>query len=149
SGTVIDADTNAPIDNATVTFSNPGFSINAFTDATGDYSLNLSDGTYTVQATASGYGREFWAGSASSSTATSVTVAGGNIANIDFTLEEESEIIGTVRDSDNVPVAGAHVDAYYLDGRLAGSDTTDASGGYAIAGLGATMYRVRASQSSD
>ena len=101
SGQVTDSQTKLPIAAATVTVSPGGAS--TLTDANGNYSLNVSAGTYTVTASAPMY----------NSSSQTVTVKPGQRLPLNFKLTSITaygSITGTVTDANtSAPIAGATV----------------------------------------
>jgi len=124
-GTVRDAATGATIAGAAVTDGTRS----ATTNASGGYSIaNVSAGTYTVTATASGY----------NSASQSVQVTAGQTSTANFALSPPpppGAIAGTVRDA----VTGATIAGATVKVGVA-STTTDASGQYVLSDLTEGSY---------
>ncbi len=129
-GTVTNSANGSPVSGALVQVSN-GFS--RLTDATGNYSLNLTPGTYSVTVSAFGF---------NSATAT-VTINDGATTVQDFALTPlpAHTVSGHVFDGFNQPIAGATVTILSMPIPPA---TTDASGFYTIANVPEGTYDVRA-----
>jgi hypothetical protein len=130
-GTVSDSATGRPVSSASVSLSNGA---TATTDVTGAYVIgSLAAGTYTVSATAAGYG----------SATQSVTVSTGvsSVANLSITATTgppNSQISGVVTDSvSGAPIAGAQVSTR----PASSSAVTNAGGGYTLA-VAAGSYNV-------
>jgi len=124
-GTVRDAATGGTIAGAAVTDGTRS----ATSDANGGYSIaNVSAGTYTVTATASGY----------NSASQSVQVTAGQTSTASFVLSPPpppGAVAGTVRDAfTGATIAGATVKVGVA------STTTDASGQYILSGLTEGSY---------
>jgi len=100
------------------------------TDVAGSYTLsNLSTGTITVMASASGY----------ESSSQAVSVTGGATAIANFILVSTGTIAGTVKNSTGTAISGAAV-SY-----SGGSTTTDVSGNYTLSKVPAGTITVVAS----
>jgi hypothetical protein len=127
SGTVLDASTNQPAPGATVTYS--GGSAN--TDGSGLYTLRVTEGSYTLTASAPGY----------ASQSASVTVGPAATLSQNFTLvPQPGSITGTVTDAvTGTPLSGATV-TY-----SGGSATTSSAGQYAFSSVPEGSYTVSAS----
>lgn len=126
-GVVTDVSTGAGIAGATVSYSGGS----ATTDAGGAYALaNVVEGTYTLTASAQGYG----------SVNTSVNVAPATTTTQNFALSQApGSISGVVTDSrSGLAVAGATVAV------PGSSTTTSATGGYTLSALPPGAYTVRA-----
>ncbi len=123
------------LEGATVTISQNGSVIKqTTTDASGEFSTNLEDGNYTIEATKSGY----------SDSSTTVTVAGSDITGVNFTLQGHL-LEGTVTDRTGEPIADASVTIL----NDSTDDTverlvTDSSGRYEFQLTENGTYRVRA-----
>ncbi|HEV2028883.1 MAG TPA: carboxypeptidase regulatory-like domain-containing protein [Candidatus Dormibacteraeota bacterium] len=122
-GTISDSATGKPVSNASVTLSNGATTT---TDVTGAYLIgSLGAGTYTVSATAPGYG----------SAALSATVSTGasTVANLSITATlgtTNSQISGVVTDSTSgAPIAGSQVSTQ----PASSTAVTNAGGGYTLA----------------
>jgi carboxypeptidase family protein len=100
-GQVVDGQTRLPIVAATVSLSPGGAS--TLTDANGNFSFTVNPGTYTVTASAAGYGND----------SQTVTVSGGQKANLTFRLTSVTAygtLTGSVMDrGTRAPVVGATV----------------------------------------
>jgi hypothetical protein len=101
------------------------FTIN--TDASGNYSINLADGTWNVSVSAPGF---------TSPPPSSAALSAGQSAVINFTMAPQANIIsGNVKDNNNNALAGVAVSA--VSGTITVQALTDALGNYSInAGLG-------------
>lgn len=135
-GTVMDAETEAALEGATVTLQMDGASIadvTATTDENGAYEMNDIDaGTYTITATLAGYAQG----------SQEVTVETDQVATADFMLEasEPGSISGTVTDErSGDPIQGAEVN--YGDGSV----MTGADGTYEIAEMSPGSYNLTVS----
>ena len=95
-GTVSDP-LGTPIEGANVS---TGTDVNTTTNATGEYTLSLEDGTYNVTADSSEYG----------SLTKEVTVSGEPVSGVDFTLG--SQVSGTITTQNGDPVSNATVVGY-------------------------------------
>jgi hypothetical protein len=130
-GTISDSATGGPVSNASVSLSNGATTT---TDVTGAYVLgSLAAGTYTVSATAPGYG------SAAQSATVSIGVSA--IANFSITATPgpaNSQITGVVTDSaSGAPIAGAQVSTQPASSTV----VTNAGGNYTLA-VSAGTYNV-------
>ncbi len=134
SGTVTDADTNGPIQEALVEVE--GTDLSAETDGDGNYTIaDVPEGTYNVTASADEYEAE---------TESDVEVTAGDTT-VDFALQPlvtTGTISGTVTDADtSEPVQGASVE---VEGTALSAET-DADGNYTIADVPAGTHNVTAS----
>jgi hypothetical protein len=125
---------NVSVAGATVTLSGTA-SATTTTDASGNYSLTaLSNGSYTVTPTKSGY--------TFSPTSASATVNNANITGVNFT----AAVIPTYSISGNVSVNGAGA-SVTLTGAANAAATADASGNFGFTGLSNGSYTVTPSKS--
>jgi len=127
-GTITDASTNQPVSNPTVGYGGP---TSATTNSAGQYSLsNVTEGSYTVVISASGY----------TSQSRPVTVGPGASATVNAALPPNpGNVTGTVTDSGTAqPINGATVS----DG--ATSTTTNGNGVYTFINLAEGGYTVSA-----
>ena len=147
SGHVTREDGGAPVENVGV-FVTPtagGFSYNAYTDATGAYTVaGLPAGEYTVHFSPlppSGLDDEYWDDATDWFSADRIqAVAGDTLSDIDAALAAApvpGSISGTVvREDDGSPVVGASVSASATGGGWGwGSTTTGADGTYTLSSL--------------
>ena len=139
-GTVTNG-TGGPIAGATVTVRNATTGQTAAsvtTDASGNYSASLTNGTYDVTASASGYENASHSG---------VSVTAGSTTDSDFTLGASTApgtIEGTILNgSDDTPIAGASVAVSNASGTVA-TTTTDSKGVF-TASVSAGSYNVSVS----
>ena len=128
SGNVVDA-ASAAISGATITITGDK-STSTSTDGSGDYSINLPNGSYTVTPTKAGY--DFTPAS------TAVTVAGSAQTGKDF-AEATYSISGDIVDGADAGIEGVLVT---LSGDASDTDTTDSNGAYSFAGLPDGSYTV-------
>ena len=159
SGTVTDATTGQPLANAWVwaNSTTTGSWVNAPTDENGYYIINnLAPDSYQVQVTAPvGYIDEFYNNAIDENNATPVTVVGGaDTPNIDFALDPEGTISGTVTDSaTGQPLANMNVYAYTGSDSTgwywANSTYTDENGQYVIHKLSSGAYKIYVGDSGD
>jgi len=133
-GTVQDSDSQAPIENATMSV--VGTTIQESTNAQGHYSLpNVPAGARTVRAEATGYFAQ----------SHNVDVPANSTATVDFQLTPQSSatgtVTGTVRDSGSqAPIAGATMSVVGTTIQA----STDAQGYYTLANVPAGARTVRA-----
>ncbi len=133
SGTVTDADNNnAPIVGATVSIASP--SVTATTDAQGNFTLTgVPDGTYDVQATATGYNPG----------TQSVTVSGADVTGVNISLFQPTAtytLSGTITDSGAGTGIGGATVTLTLPDTTTQTTTTSAGGMYSFTGLAAGTY---------
>lgn len=117
----------------------------ARTDSNGVYRLEgLPGGKYFVMAEARGYLNEFWQEAPSLEKATALEIPeSGEVAGIDFTLEQGGAITGrVVASADESPIAGAAVHVWMLGSDWAASSQTDRQGNYRVPGLRTAEYVV-------
>lgn len=136
-GAVSDADSGEPVEGAEVTVTDgdgePAGA--AETGGFGGYAVrDLEPGAYTVVVEADGY----------EDASRDTTVEVGETTAEDVALEPTSgAVAGSVAEADSGdPVEGAEVAVTGEDGETAGSDQTDAEGGYAVADLQPATYTV-------
>jgi subtilisin family serine protease len=123
SGTITDQATSAPIAGATVTASNGERTFDAVTDTSGNYTLHLAAGAYTVTANAFGY---------ATAASFGVTIQTDQTTDQDFALDAlpRFTVTGHVRASeDGSPIADATVRAI---GTPVPPATTNAAGAYSL-----------------
>ena len=159
-GQVTDAGTGQPVPNQEMLLYD-ALMTNApavMTDGAGRYRFgNLGSGTYYVAAmNSASYPNTFYSGvpcsyapcNAAAGTAIAVT-AGASTTGINFSLSRGASITGIVTDASTLAVVGgATVYAYDNSGKIIRADTTDAFGAYALSGLLAGTYYVRATATS-
>ena len=135
SGTVTDGSGN-PVSGATLATYNSDFEGYQTTqsDAQGNYEFEVSNGTYVVEASASGYADAEESG---------VSATEGQTTTVDVSLGEAATIGGTVTDGDGNPVASAQVVVHDDGYQVYETATTDAQGKYSI-DVPAGTYTVRA-----
>jgi protocatechuate 3,4-dioxygenase beta subunit len=152
SGYVYQVDGVTPLSNAQVCIecydSGEGFGcVNS--DASGFYqAFGMSSGDYRVDAIAQGYVTEWYDNTLWHHEAQPVSVnAPDNTPNINFTLELEGTISGTVRDSQGNLLADVSVECGRIDGPGGEGTETGSDGTYTITGLPTGKYKVRAFKS--
>jgi hypothetical protein len=151
-GVLTDAATGVPIADVYVLVAGPTESAHALTDETGLFRLEgLEPGDYRLIATdhgGGGYAREWWDDATDSDSAGLITVVGGQVRTIEWSLSRGGIIEGTVTDGGTgTPIAGvrAMVLAVSADGSREGFSartTTAADGTYQITGLHSSDYIV-------
>lgn len=117
----------------------------ARTDSNGVYRLEgLPGGKYFVMAEARGYLNEFWQEAPSLEKATALEIPeSGEVAGIDFTLEQGGAITGrVVASADGTTIPGAAVHVWMLGSDWAASGQTDRQGSYRVPGLRTAEYVV-------
>lgn len=131
-GTVTDPNGN-PVSSATVEAVDDSFTNfkQTTTDANGDYSLSVPEGTYDVRVKPSSYPTERKSG---------LQVSGGATTSASFSLSQAAYIEGTVTKSGGGAVQGAAVLAESGDDQVFG--TTDSNGDYSLAVKPGESYRV-------
>lgn len=119
----------------------------AYSAADGSYTIaDLAPGSYRIDASATGFVREYYNNTSVYSDATLVALAiGGSAGNIDFSLGTGGSISGVVRNAQSTPIAGALVYAAQDGCCTSQSATTAADGSYQITTLAPGNYRVTAS----
>jgi subtilisin family serine protease len=135
SGTVTDADTSDPIAGARISANDGTREFATTADSSGDYSIFLAPGTYSVTATAFGYGSSITPG---------VVIATDTTTDVDFALVAlpRFHVTGHVTASeDGSPIEGAAVHAV---GTPVAPAITDAAGAYDLV-LPIGSYTLRAS----
>jgi hypothetical protein len=159
-GTVIDANTLAPINNANVqVYSSTGsFLKSSSTDVTGFYTLGaMSPGSYFVRTSLFGtlnYVDKLYDNITCSpctvTTGTPVVVTAGTIrSGVNFALVPGGSITGTVTDSNTAaPLFNANVQVLSSTGTFLKSVSTDVAGFFTLTGLPAASYLVRTSLAS-
>lgn len=108
------------------------------TDVTGAYSLKVTNGTYTFEASKATF----------TTNTSTITIAGANIAGYNFrltTAPTTGTVSGTVRDASGNPLQNAIVRLQLSTGTVA-QDTTDGTGAYLIA-YNQGIYSMTASDS--
>ncbi|MFV0316511.1 MAG: carboxypeptidase regulatory-like domain-containing protein [Microthrixaceae bacterium] len=118
----------------------------ALTDANGEYTVPVLDGTYKIRFRDlnSNYATEYWNGAYTSDDAESLVVSGSNRSNIDAQLEVAATITGSVNDGAG-PLEGICVTAYTGDPNnltWISNTSTDMVGGYTLSGLPPIPVRV-------
>jgi hypothetical protein len=155
-GRVTEADSNSPIEGATVTLLPPFIAgqLNlqtARTDSNGTYRFEkVADGTYSITAFADGFVRQDYKRDASAEAAFLRVDSSASIRGIDFQLAHEAVIRGTLIDGAGRPIGDLSVTAVRQksaaneSGRLANvyAARTDGSGQFVLKGLPAATYRV-------
>ncbi|RLI02184.1 hypothetical protein DRO31_04710 [Candidatus Bathyarchaeota archaeon] len=153
-GSVKSASDNSPIPGVTVFvnhYDSGDYAGSDTTDQEGHYTVDgLDEGQYRVWAYPSGteYLEEYYNNVYERDSATAVQVTDGSTTSgIDFLLELQAKITGTVRAaSDNTPLAGFVVTVeQYNDGSYVTSTLTDSSGLFVVDELVAGTYRIRVS----
>ncbi|MGM7702003.1 carboxypeptidase regulatory-like domain-containing protein [Pseudalkalibacillus sp. Hm43] len=138
-GTVTDAASGNPIQNATVQVTN-GLGVTVattMTDASGDYTVpRLAPGSYTVTFIAEGYG--------SQSIGAKIRSAETTTLNVEL-VKLVGAISGTVTDNSGNTLSGATVEIF-LNNILVASTTTDSNGTYVINNLIPGAYTVSVSK---
>lgn len=136
SGTVTVTASGSPVPGALVTATGPGgASLETLTALDGTYSFgDLPPGSWTVTVEPPAGYVVVGPGSRDE------TVAGTDVTGVDFALGVLGAVSGQVTDSDGTPVAGVDLLVDGPDGPT--TLTTDASGGYALDGLGEGTYTV-------
>jgi len=122
----------------------------------GTYTISgLAPGTYKIQANnnwAPGYVSKYYNNKTSDDTANEVVLASGQgIAGIDFNLEEDSPISGTIYQSDGItPITGTEIRVEVLQGDpchdhewVTSTHTNSSNGTYTISGLHPGNYVLR------
>jgi hypothetical protein len=146
-GTVTDDSATAVAD-ACINFFSGATSFSARSAADGTYrSPALPDGSYTVWfADCAGseprYSPQWWDHATSASRATTVTVAGATVSDIDAALARLVSLAGSARDAAGDPVAGLCVTATRPDRSTWRTITTGPDGRWSIGGLDAGDYDV-------
>lgn len=137
SGTVTEADGTTPIVGVQVAFKVSNGAVDAYTDATGHFSIALSPGDYTVLFSAAGFAAEYYNDTYLTASAATVTVTDGVPLVLDASLQVESTITGTITNHLNVPVAGATVWVLTENNgwNITDSTTTLANGSYTLGRL--------------
>ncbi|MCF6137491.1 carboxypeptidase regulatory-like domain-containing protein [Pseudalkalibacillus berkeleyi] len=108
----------------------------ALTNIEGAYTIPaLSDGTYTLRATAQGYG--------AAARLSTLIVNDTNIENFAL-LPNPATVSGTVISSGNGPLKDAAVSVFNVDGTVVGNTSTNTDGTYFIGNLNAGQYSVSA-----
>ncbi|HLN45955.1 MAG TPA: carboxypeptidase-like regulatory domain-containing protein [Candidatus Sulfotelmatobacter sp.] len=141
-GTVVDAVSNAPLANVTVSAvsSAGGFGFVATTNTTGIYvpNSNLGTGVYNITT--------FFAPGHISATVTGFNVTAGNSYTQNFALQRSGIISGRITSSAGIGLADVSVSAFSSTGSMFGSATTNSTGYYRITdGLGTGTYTIFAS----
>ncbi|MGH2865413.1 MAG: carboxypeptidase regulatory-like domain-containing protein, partial [Solirubrobacteraceae bacterium] len=157
SGTVTDAASGEPVTGVCVTATPAGTGAgigSARTGGEGSYTISsgLSSGSYVVEFDPScahqyspSYAGQFYNGASSPASATLVSASTeASTSGIDAALQAPGTIAGTVTEAaDGSPLSGICVDAAALDGASGYEQaSTEANGGYSIAGLPAGSYKL-------
>ena len=126
------------------------------TGLTGDYEIaGLAPGEYKVRfhdcGTDTGYASQTYNGQPDLTSATHVTVTGGNTTpHVDATLAPGATIAGQVNSSGGRGISGVCVAAYSAStGDLLDGGTTGSDGSYALPGLRAGTYKVQFTTAAD
>ncbi|MGM7702002.1 carboxypeptidase regulatory-like domain-containing protein [Pseudalkalibacillus sp. Hm43] len=138
-GTITNFNTGDPIVGATITIraQTPSGPIiaNTITDPNGDYAVStLSPSTYTVIASANGFG---------AAEATDI-VESNEVTRVDIKLvPNPGTIEGTITNNNTGdPVSGVNVEVFNQDGILVFNTTTDSNGFYQFVSLAALQFRI-------
>ena len=160
SGTVVDASTSLPLESIYMSvyrYDRSNFCWTSFThgmtDALGSYWMGgLSAGTYRVEASDYGsgvYAQEFYLDVRDVGDATDVPIASGeDVGDINFALEAEGSISGTIRDvTTSAPLESAWVYAYRYrtatdTWEYERADMTDSLGEYTLTDLLPATYQI-------
>lgn len=154
SGTVTNATTSAPVTTGSVVLCDATTCTSASLNASGGYSATLSAGSYVAYTnTNAGVANEIYDNiacpalcdsTAARNLGTPIVVpAGGAVTGRNFALSPSATLSGTVTDAAGAPIANVGVQVMTrFDNRnvFVGSTTTNASGVYAVAGLGAGEF---------
>jgi outer membrane protein assembly factor BamB len=134
SGQVTDRN-ESTITNADITISQNGSVVNTTTtNSTGEYSTQLQDGDYTIEASKDNY----------TTNSTTVTVAGSPVTADNITLERKKDISGTATSNTGDAVAA---DIYvYENDSLVTTTTANNAGAYTIGGLTQGNYTLVANK---
>ncbi len=154
SGTVIEQD-GLPIAGAEVEIQNPdGYWIGrAYTDSQGTYlQRGLAAGEYVVKASRYGFLSQYYdgiecelLGGCDLASATRVAVqVHTETSGIDFQLRNIGRISGTIRDTEDNPIAGVRVKLRVAPNTIMSSTYTDTLGQYSFQGLGPRSYFLEA-----
>lgn len=154
SGTVTSAATSAPVTTGSVVLCDTTTCTSASLNASGAYSVTLSAGSYVAYTNTNvGLANEIYDNiacpalcdsTAARNLGTPIVVsAGGAVTGRNFALSAGATVTGTVTDAGGAPIANVGVQVMTrFDNRnvFVGSTTTNASGVYAVAGLGAGEF---------
>ncbi len=156
SGTVVDQD-GTPISSASVKTQTPDGTLisQVSTDSQGHYEQQgLAAGEYLVLVGRNGFSSQYYDGlpcgflgneSCDLASATRITVqADTETAGIDFQLNNTGRISGSIRDTDNYPLADIRIYLRTSEPSIRDSTYTDALGQYEFDGLGEGTYYVMA-----
>jgi protocatechuate 3,4-dioxygenase beta subunit len=152
-GTVQDAGTNLPLQNASLTVfdaSNQFVEGSFFTAADGTYDTQgrLKGGvSYKVQAQAAGHAQQAWNGQRTINTAQPVPVGASDVSGIDFSLQPGGGVKGTVRNFGGIPIQGIVIevfDAAPPNAFITGGFVTQADGTFDTGHTLAGSYKIRA-----
>lgn len=152
SGTVTNTG-GSPLENIYITIRGEDWAIGGCTDASGNYSFNTMpfDDPVTISAGEfdycglSYYVPEFWEEAQYYEQATSLVISDQNteITGIDFTLEQEGRISGTVTNASNsLPLKNVRIVASQIGGAGFGYKYSASNGYYSIWGLAPGSYSV-------
>jgi 5-hydroxyisourate hydrolase-like protein (transthyretin family) len=118
-----------------------------YTDADGDYGLNVPEGTYRLRFVPStfDYAREFYHDAPDLDRAQDVVLGAVPVTGVDEVLQRHGRIGGRVEAQGGAPLRGIEVVVHrFLEGEWqeVSSDTTDADGHYSVPRLAPDDYRV-------
>lgn len=156
SGTIVDTGGSplADVDLDVYTASGSLLNTTARTEPDGTYSLGpLVDGNYTIKADpdpllSQFYIDQFFGNTSNRLDATLVTVAGVNVSDIDFTLEDGGTISGVIRGTGGTLLSGIDLDLYNEAGdKLYWGDRSEADGTYSIGPIPPGNYLLKADPS--
>ena len=125
------------------------YAADGYADSEGSYSITTGTGagTYKVKAQAAGYAAEYYSRVLDPPQVTEIRVtAGGEIAGVNFSLNQIGFISGTAYRADGVtPISGVHVVAYdNATGASVDEGFSGANAGYYYINLGPGTYRLKA-----
>ena len=136
SGTVTDAATGLPLQACVSAYSNGSFVSSACSNASGQYAVALSPGTYRLEFRRSGYATQWFKGKADLASADTIVVsAGATTTGRNVQMVVGGTVTGTVTDSaTSDPIAGACVYAIPESGTsgFGGSTCADIDGSYSL-----------------
>ena len=125
----------------------------ALTDGLGRYDVRgLAAGTYRLYADGFNYQPGYFGGTTLAEADDVVVATNATVSGRDLQLTPDGRLAGRVTDADGDPLDEVRVSLYQLhdgtDWGFIDSDSTDASGGYTLPGLGAGTYRLAFSDRS-